>query len=326
MTGKFTRRYTEKDGLASNSVVGVLGDAHGYIWISTINGLSRFDPKTETFRNYDVFDGLQGNSFSDRSRAKGPDGRLFFGGVNGLSAFYSDKLADNPTPPPVVLTEFELFNKSVKIGGKDSPLRQAIHVATSITLSYDQSVFRFQFAALNYFAPQKNRYAYKLDGFDGDWQYTDATRRSATYTNLEPGDYTFHVKASNNDGVWNERGVALHIRILPPWWRTSLFRALVLVSILLSIWCAHQLRVRHLRREFNAQLEGRVDERLRLARELHDTLLQSFHALAIMFQAARNTFANRPAEALNILDKALGHTSQAIAEAREAIQGMRPPP
>jgi signal transduction histidine kinase len=302
-------------------VVGVLGDAQGNVWVSTIKGLSRFDPRTETFRNYDVFDGLQGNEFSLHCRAKAPDGRLFFAGVNGLSAFYPDKLADNPTPPPVVLTEFELFNKPVKIGAKDSPLRQAIHVATSITLRYEQSVFRFQFAALNYTAPQKNRYAYKLDGFDRDWQYTDATRRFATYTNLDHGDYTFRVKASNNDGVWNEQGVALHVRILPPWWSTLWFRALVLASILLSIWCAYQLRVRRLRREFHAQLDGRVDERMRIARELHDTLLQSFQGLMLRFQVAVDRLP--PGEAKEALEQALERGDQALAEGRDSIHDLR---
>ena len=245
-TGKFTHHYTEKDGLANNAVVGVLGDNQGNVWVSTIKGLSRFDPRTEVFRTYDAFDGLQGNEFSLRARAKAPDGRLFFGGVNGLSAFYPDKLPDNPTPPPVVLTEFELFNKPVKIGGKDSPLREPINVASSITLRHDQSVFRFQFAALDLTAPQKNQYAYKLEGFDRDWQYTDAARRFATYTHLDPGDYTFRVKASNNDGVWNGQGVALHIRILPPWWGTWLFRALCVAMFPALLWASYQFRVHQL--------------------------------------------------------------------------------
>jgi PAS domain S-box-containing protein len=257
-TGKFTRHYTEKDGLANNAVVGVLGDARGNLWVSTSKGLSRFDPRTEGFRNYDVFDGLQDNEFIVHSRAKASDGRLFLGGVNGLSAFYSDKLADNPTPPPVVLTEFELFNQPAIIGGKNSPLRQAINVATSITLQYDQSVFRFQFAALDFTAPQKNRYAYKLEGFDRDWQYTDATRRFATYTHLDPSDYRFRVKASNNDGVWNERGVALHIRIVPPWWRTWWFRAVCAVLFLVLMWAVHQLRVHQFQRE-SKQLRDVID-------------------------------------------------------------------
>jgi PAS domain S-box-containing protein len=248
-TGKFTHHYTEKDGLPNKAVLGVLGDNQANVWVSTVKGLSRFDPRTETFRNYDMFDGLQGNEFSWHCHAKAPDGRLFFGGTDGLSAFYPDKLAHNPTPPPVVLTEFDLFNKPVKIGAKDSPLRQAIHAASTIILRYDQSVFRFQFAALDFTAPQKNRYAYKLDNFDRDWQYADATRRFATYTNLDPGDYTFRVKASNNDGVWNEQGVALRIRILPPWWNTWWFRALSAAALFALLWGLYQNRVRELQRE-----------------------------------------------------------------------------
>jgi PAS domain S-box-containing protein len=248
-TGKFTHHYAEKDGLPNNAVLGVLGDDQGNLWVSTAKGLSRFDPRTVTFRNYDMFDGLQGNEFSWHCHAKAPDGRLFFGGTDGLNAFYPDKLVHNPTPPPVVLTEFDLFNKPVKIGVKDSPLRQAIHAASNVTLRYDQSVFRFQFAALDFTAPQKNRYAYKLDDFDRDWQYTDATRRFATYTHLDPGDYTFRVKASNNDGVWNEQGVALHIRILPPWWSTWWFRALGAAALFGLLWGLYQNRVRELQRE-----------------------------------------------------------------------------
>ena len=270
-----------------------------------------------------MFDGLQGDQFSLHCRAKAPDGRLFFGGVNGLSAFYPDKLVDNPTPPPVVLTEFELFNKPVKIGGKDSPLRQAINVASSITLRYDQSVFRFQFAALDYTAPQKNRYAYKLEGFDRDWQYTDATRRFATYTNLDPRDYTFRVKASNNDGVWNEQGVALHIRILPPWWNTWWFRALCAAVFLAMLWAAYQFRVGQLQHEFNMRLEGRVEERTRIARELHDTLLQSVQGLMFSFQAVRNLLPERIEEAILTLDGAIREGDDAIAEGRDAIQGLR---
>jgi signal transduction histidine kinase len=293
--------------------------------VSTVKGLSRFDPKTETFRNYDMFDGLQGNEFSFDSRAKAADGRLFFGGTDGLSAFYPDKLVQNPTPPPVVLTEFDLFNRPVTIGAKDSPLRQAIHAASSVTLRYDQSVFRFQFAALDFIAPQKNRYAYKLDDFDRDWQYTDATRRFATYTHLDPGDYTFRVKASNNDGVWNEQGVALHLRILPPWWNTWWFRALSVGAFVLLMWALYQIRLQGLQRQFNMTLEARVGERTRIARELHDTLLQSFQGLMLRFQAVNEMLPARPMDAKKILEGALDRGDQAISEGREAITHIRVP-
>jgi ligand-binding sensor domain-containing protein/signal transduction histidine kinase len=324
-TGKFTHHYTEKDGLPNNAVLGVLKDNQGNVWVSTVKGLSRFDPKTETFRNYDMFDGLQGNEFSLNSRAKAPDGRLFFGGTDGLSAFYPDKLVQNPTPPPVVLTEFDLFNRPVPVGAKDSPLRQAIHAASSITLRYDQSVFRFQFAALDFTAPQKNRYAYKLDDFDRDWQHTDATRRFATYTHLDPGDYTFRVKASNNDGVWNEQGVALHLRILPPWWNTWWFRALSVGAFVLLMWGLYQLRLQGLQRQFNMTLEARVGERTRIARELHDTLLQSFQGLMLRFQAVDEMLPARPMDAKKVLEGALDRGDQAISEGREAITHIRVP-
>ena len=322
-TERFTRHYTEKDGLANNSAVGIVGDEQGHLWISTIKGLSRFDPKSDTFRNYDVFDGLPGNGFSPHCRAIAPDGRLYFGGENGLSAFNPNKLADNPIPPPVVLTDFEVFNKPVKIGGRDSPLRQAINVAPSITLHYDQSVFRFQFAALNYTAPQKNQYAYKLDRFDRGWQYTDATRRFATYTHLDPGDYTFHVKASNNDGVWNEQGVVLHIRILPPWWGTTWFRVLCAVLVLALVWAIYQIKVRQLRHDFALTLEARVRERSSIARELHDTLLQSFHVVLLRLQILSQVLKERPMEAQQTLDRTIDLAVAAVTEGRDAVQGLR---
>jgi ligand-binding sensor domain-containing protein/signal transduction histidine kinase len=322
-TGKFTHHYTEKDGLPNNTVLGVLKDAQGNLWVGTANGLSRFDPSTETFRNYDMFDGLQGNGFAAHCHAKAPDGRLFFGGSNGLSAFYPDKLVDDRTPPPVVLTEFELFNKPVKIRGKDSPLRQSINVASSIKLRYNQSVFRFQFAALNYTFPQKNRYAYKLENFDRGWQYTDATHRFATYTNLDPGDYTFRVKASNNDGVWNEQGVALHIQILPPWWGTWWFRACFAAALLAIVWGLYQLRVRQLAAQFSLRLEDRVAERTRIARDLHDTLIQSFQGLMLRFALVSQILPERPVEAKEQLDRTIDRAATAIAEGRDAVQGLR---
>ena len=319
--GTFTRHYTEEDGLASNSTLGILGDAQGNVWVSTVKGLSKFDPRTERFRNYDVFDGLQGNEFSALSRAKARDGRLFFGGVNGLSVFYPQKLVDNPNPPPVVLTEFDLFNEPARIGDKNSPLQQAINVSSNITLGHDQSVFRFQFAALDFTAPRKNRYAYKLEGFDQQWQYTDAMRRFATYTNLDPRDYTFRVKASNNDGVWNEQGVTLHIRILPPWWDALSFRAVCVAAFLAMIWGVHELRVRQLAAQFNLRLEERVAERTRIARELHDTLLQSFQGLLLQFKAV--SYQLEPGKIKAALDAAIGDASQAITEGRDTVQGLR---
>ena len=169
----------------------------------------------ETFRNYDVSDGLQSNEFSDgcyQSR----DGEIFFGGSNGFNAFFPENIRDNPYVPPVVITSFKIFNKPVPIGAK-SVLKKAIPYVDSLTLSYRDNVFSFEFAALSYANSHKNRYRYKLENFDPGWNEVGSKQRLATYTNLDPGKYVFRVQGSNSDGVWNEEGVSLPILITPPW-------------------------------------------------------------------------------------------------------------
>jgi PAS domain S-box-containing protein len=228
-TETFTH-YTEKDGLPSNSVVGILSDDDGNLWLSTGKGLSKFNPKSEKFRNYDVSDGLQGNEFDGvKAYLKTKDGEMFFGGLNGFNAFYPEQVKDNPHIPPIVITDFKIFDKSVK-------LDSAISEAKEIKLSYKANFFGFEFAALDYTNPKKNQYAYKLEGFDKDWIYS-GSRRYATYTNLDGGAYTFRVKGSNNDGVWNEEGTSIKIIITPPpwktWWAYTVY-AVALVSAVLG--------------------------------------------------------------------------------------------
>ena len=226
--------YFMKHGLPSNQILGIIEDNQGYLWLSTNKGLSKFDRKQQTFKNYDVRDGLQGDQFLYHSTYKSNDGELFFGGTEGFTSFYPDRLRNNPHIPKVVITDFQLFNKSVAIGG-DSPLKTHINLAKTITLSHDQSVFSLKFAALNYRIPEKNQYAYKLEGFDNDWRFTTSDRRFATYTNLNPGKYIFRVKASNNDSVWNENGASVNIQILPPWWATWWAYAIYILMIVSSI-------------------------------------------------------------------------------------------
>jgi ligand-binding sensor domain-containing protein/signal transduction histidine kinase len=319
--GTFTR-YTETEGLPSSAIRCILEDEAARLWLSTDKGISRLDPHTETFRNYDVSDGLQSNEFSTGCY-QGRDGEIFIGGSNGFNAFLPDNVQDSPYVPPVVITSFKIFNKLVPIGAK-SVLTKAIPYVDSLTLSHRENVFSFEFAALSYANSQKNRYRYKLENLEPSWNEVGSKQRLAAYTNLDPGKYVFRVQGSNSDGVWNEEGVSLPILITPPWWRTNWFRAICAVAVLALLWGAYELRVRQLHHEFDMTLEARVGERTRIARDLHDTLLQSFHGLVFRFQAARNMLPNRPEEATQALDGALIRAEQALDESRHSIQGLRP--
>lgn len=252
------KAYKEKDGLINNVVYGILEDGKGNLWLSTNKGLSRFNPQTETFKNYDSRDGLQSNEFSAGAYFKNEAGEMYFGGINGLNIFHPDSIKGNTAVPPIVITDFQIFNKAVPIG-EDSPLQKHISETDEITLSYTQSVFSFEFVALNYVSPDKNQYAYMLEGFDKDW-YSIGNRRFATYTNIPPGTYTFRVKASNNDGIWNEEGASIQISIVPPFWQTTWFYLLLFIFLVVLVAGIFQLRLRNLSRTGNL-LKKQVSER-----------------------------------------------------------------
>jgi ligand-binding sensor domain-containing protein/signal transduction histidine kinase len=315
-------RYTDSQGLPSSVIQGIMEDRLGRLWLSTKNGISRFDPQTETFRNYDVSDGLQANELSRACYTQGSGGEMFFGGSNGFTGFFPEMIRDNPYVAPVVITSFKVFNKPVPIGA-NSVFKKAIPYADSLTLSYRDSVFSFEFAALSYANSHKNHYRYKLENFDPAWNEVSSKQRLATYTNLNPGRYVFRLQGSNSDGVWNEEGVSLPILITPPWWRTNWFRALSAAILLAFLWEAYQLRVRRLHHKFEMSLEARVDERTRIARDLHDTLLQSFHGLLLSFQTVSHLLPERPIEAKAKLESAIEQAADAITEGRDAVQGLR---
>jgi signal transduction histidine kinase len=321
--GIFTR-FTEIQGLPNVDVMGILEDAAGRLWISTKKGISRFDPRTQTFRNYDVSDGLHSNEFSRSCTHQNQNGEMLFGGSNGITAFFPDNIRDNPYVPPIVITSFRIFNKPVAIGGE--LLKRSIPYVDSLTLSYRDNVFSFEFAALSYANSHKNRYRYKLDNFDADWTEVGSNQGLATYTNLDPGKYVFRVQGSNSDGIWNVQGVSLPLFITPPWYKTNSFRALCAAVFVALLWAGYQFRLRQLQQEFAMRLEGRVEERMRIARELHDTLLQSLQGLMFSFQAARNLLPGRTDEAIRTLDRAISEGDKAIAEGRDAIQGLRANP
>lgn len=251
--------YTTEQGLPNNVIYGILVDKQNELWLTTNKGLSEFNPQAETFKNFDEFDGLQSNEFNRGAFYKASDGRMFVGGINGLNAFYPSKVTTNKYIPPVSLTDFKVLNKSVK-HAKNAPIKQHISIAPLVELSYQDYIFTFEFVALSYIAHSKNKYAYMMEGFDKSWIYTDASRRYATYTNMPGGEYTFRVIASNNDGVWNEQGVAIKVIVHPPFWKTWWFITLCITLILGAIFTWYSIRIRNIKRQ-KEKLEKTVKER-----------------------------------------------------------------
>ena len=315
--------YTEQDGLPSSAVEAFLEDGHGNLWVGTDHGLAKFNPETKSVRTYYASDGLAGNEFNYWGAAfKDGEGQMFFPGVNGLTFFYPDEIRDNTYVPPVVLTDFRLFGTAVEVG-HNSPLQKAISATQALTLFHSQNVFSFGFSSLSYAYSERNSYRYKLDPLEQQWNFTNSSRRFATYTTLAPGDYGFHVQGSNNHGVWNETGVSVRIHVLAPWWATWWFRTTSILVCVTLLWAAYQLHVRHLHHEFDMMLEARVSERTRIARDLHDTLLQSFHGVLLRFQTAFQLLPERPVEAKEKLGCAIDQAAEAITEGRDAVQGLR---
>ena len=244
--------YTEKDGLPNNVIYGILEDDLGQLWLSTNFGLSRFDPQEKTFRNYTVSDGLQSNEFNIGAYAKGRDGKMYFGGINGLNAFFPSEVKDNTYAPPVILTTFTP-------GGEPDPDMPQAEVLKKVTVGWPNNNFAFEIAALSFAEPGRNQYAYKLEDFDKDWNYI-GTSREGRYTNLAGGTYTLRFMGTNNDGVWNESAQPVQITVIPPFWQTWTFRILITLAIISLGLLAYRIRVHSIESQ-NLQLELTIQER-----------------------------------------------------------------
>jgi ligand-binding sensor domain-containing protein/serine phosphatase RsbU (regulator of sigma subunit) len=253
------KTYTESDGLPNNVINSILEDGNGNLWLGTFKGISKFDPERKTFKNYTADNGLQHNEFWHRSALRLQTGEMIFGGMNGFNLFDPNNIEVNQFVPDVFITDFQIFNKSIRVGDKDSILKKDITEVKEIELSYKHSVFSFEFVALNYVNSKNNHYAYKLKGFDPDWNYV-GTQRKATYTNIDPGVYTFIVKGSNNDGKWNEKGTSIKIIIKPPFWQTWWFRSLVIILLSGIIISIYLIRIRSIEAQ-QKLLEKQVRER-----------------------------------------------------------------
>lgn len=256
------RTYTTEDGLANSVIFGILPDGKGNLWISTNKGISIFNPTARSCRNFDISDGLQSYEFKEHAYCRSSSGALYFGGVNGFNEFFPDSIKENPFEPPLLITGFKIFNKDVPIA-KDSsdpsPLKKAITETREITLPYTNSVITFEFAVLNYTAPEKKQYAYILEGFDKNWNNVGA-KRTATYTNLDPGEYTFIVKSLNYEGEWSPRRATIKLKITPPFWLTWWFKLGVILAIAGGFIAFFRVRLRLIKSQ-KKQLEHLVQER-----------------------------------------------------------------
>lgn len=261
--------YNLDDGLANNVVKSILEDDLGNLWLSTNKGLSKFNPKTKVFKNYDVNDGLQDNEFQELAGIKRKNGDLIFGGINGYNVFSPSEIKNNDVAPETVISSFSVFNKEVEVGKEYNGkvlLDSAVSYTKKIHLKYDQNSFSIEFSGLHFAAPLKNKFLYQLKGYDQNWYPSNSSKKFANYTNIPPGNYIFKVKSSNGDGVWDKTPSKIKIIISPPFWRTYLayiLYGLLIVGLLIafrryaiiSTTKKHQFELQDLEKEKNEELQ-----------------------------------------------------------------------
>lgn len=313
--GSFSvRRFMTKEGLVNDYAYGILEDDDGCLWISTNGGLSRFDPRTAEFRNFTSHDGLPLNEFNQNSYFQDAGGKMYFGGMGGVVRFHPGTFGRNTVPPPVAITRFAVMNRP----------RDSLLSAAGVVLLHTENFFSFEFSALNFEVPQNNRYAYRLEGLETAWNEA-GTRRFANYTDIGPGEYTFRVKASNNDGVWNEEGASFRIVIVPPFWATWWFRTLAVLLFGGTVGGLVRYRANRMfrrRLERMEQVRRIAEERQRtrdiIARDLHDELASTVGSAGLFVETARRRLDSDPAAVREFLEK----TSGILSDAEEAMSDI----
>jgi ligand-binding sensor domain-containing protein/signal transduction histidine kinase len=294
------RHLTRSNGLPNNVVYGILADGQRRLWMSTNEGIVCYDPAGRTFRSYSLHDGLQADEFNFNAFCRGPGGTLYFGGVNGFNIITPGRIPENRHVPPVVITGFRVF---------DAPLRTetAPSATRALALEHDANFLSIEFASLDYALPGRNQYSYRLEGIDPDWVRA-GTRRTASYTNLPPGSYVFRVRGSNNDGVWNEAGAVVAITVLPPYWQTLWFRAIVGLLIIAVLALLYRLRIRSLLKVERL--------RLRIASDLHDDIGSNLASIAVLADLVRMRAVLEPVESgrLQDISRAARSTSEALRD------------
>jgi ligand-binding sensor domain-containing protein/anti-sigma regulatory factor (Ser/Thr protein kinase) len=308
LNGKKVTHFSTREGLANETVYALLLDRDDNIWISTEDGLSRFDPTRQTFRNYYTEDGLPTNTFSAGQPTISKSGEFLFGTKNGLVCFHPGDIKPTTVAPPVFLTSFEALHRQVRFDKDISEVKE-------IEITYRENVFSFEFAALDFTNTAKNQYEYKMDGFDDDWIYA-GTRRFTTYTNLDPGTYTFRVRGSNSDGVWNENGTAVTLVIVAPVWLRWWFLALVGLLILLTFMYWYNWRI--------AKLLEVARTRDRIARDLHDDIASTLGSVALYSASLRTKLKRPPRETVQLLDRISSLSLEAIDSMGDIIWSASP--
>lgn len=309
-TGNGLNRFKEQTGTfelysppppsQTGIIARIVEDNSGRLWLSTLqNGLFRFDPESESFRHFHVHDGLQSNRFLYAAFKRG-NGEIIFGGENGLNVFHPDSIGINTHIPNVVLTSFNIFQKPAQLSSSLSHIKE-------IMLGYNQNFFSFEFAALDFAVPAKNQYAYRLEGVDTAWVYPEK-ERFAPYTKVDPGEYTFRVKGSNNDGLWNEVGLSIPITITPPYWATWWFRSLIALLSIGILTSAYQYRV--------SKLLEMERMRVRIASDLHDDIGSSLSGIALITDMVRNHLPPDQKDRQHLMEAshAARHTADALKD------------
>ncbi|MDF2189545.1 hybrid sensor histidine kinase/response regulator transcription factor [Paraflavitalea sp. CAU 1676] len=265
--------FRREDGLPDNAVLTLLEDDAGELWMSSPNGIAhiqlQYDAQKDRYlllsHNYNELDGLQGTAFNENAAYKTRNGELIFGGANGFNLFHPEAIRPGKLQAPLAFTDLRIFNKTVAVGEKINGrivLPQSITQTKDITLRYNENVLSIEFAALNFSNAERSKYAYKLDGFNEDWSYTDGRMRMATYTNLDPGDYTFRVKAATSNDVWNDQELTLHIKVLPPFWKTPWAYALYVLVLGAILWFSRHMVLQRARIRFQLEQQRKEAQRM----------------------------------------------------------------
>ena len=307
-TGK-CQVFSTKDGLPNNVIYGILPDDESNLWMSTNKGLSSYNLKKSSFRNFDYKDGLQSNEFNRGAYCRTSEGCLYFGGMNGFNYFYPREIRNNTSRPQVVITGLKIRNQPVAIQAEGSPLLKSIYLTEKLTLAFKDNFISFEFASMDFTDPGKNLYRYKLEGFDKDWINSGNTY-SANYTNLDPGIYTFQVKGSNNDEFWNEKETSIKVIILPPWYMTWWFRTLVGLLILLAGYGFYRFRL--------SQALKLLSIRDRIAVDLHDEVGSNLSNIYIFSNVAQQK-AKANDETAPLLQKISDYTQQSMEAMNDIV-------